>query len=92
MTLNSITEKLNLPNCLEFYAAKNHLTTFDDLPSMPKLMVLDLTKNNISSPKGIERFPNLCHLKISECPITENFRGQLASTNKKCCQIFFEKI
>ena len=88
-SLNSLKAKVTLPNCTELYAAKNHFSTFDDLPIMPKLIILDLTRNNIVSADGLDRYPNLCHLLLHECPITftADYRGVIASANKAGCLI-----
>ena len=36
-SLNSVTMKVTLPQCQQFFAAKNHFSDFSNLPTMPEL-------------------------------------------------------
>ena len=54
-----------------------------------KLIRLDLSRNNITSADGLEKFPQLEKITMSECPISFNkeYRELVASKNKNIQQI-----
>ena len=50
---------------------------------------LDLSRNNITTVDGLEKFPQLEKITMSECPISFNkeYRELVASKNKNLQQI-----
>ena len=55
---------------------------------------LDLSRNNIATVDGLEKFPQLERITMSECPISfhKEYRELVASKNKNIQQIDFVNV
>lgn len=55
-------------------ASSNKLDSLEDLPELPKLEHLDLSKNKLANPACLEQlhaYPTLITLLMTECPFVE---------------------